>query len=138
MWTSKQARGRRGIRSASVRRSVEARSRPAGSPVVPRAGEVHPECMAPTTTATIRVLLCDDHALVRSGLRRLIESEPKFEVVGEASDAEEAIAFAGHQRPDVLLLDIVMPGRSGIEAIPDLIEASPDTRILVLSMQDDP
>ncbi len=94
--------------------------------------------MATTTTATIRVLLCDDHALVRSGLRRLIESEPRFEVVGEASNADEAVAFAGHQRPDVLLLDIVMPGRSGIEAIPDLIDASPDTRILVLSMQDDP
>jgi two-component system response regulator NreC len=90
------------------------------------------------TTATIRVLLCDDHALVRSGLRRLIESEPRFEVVGEAADAEEAVAFVGHERPDVLLLDVVMPGRSGIEAIPDLIAASPETRILVLSMQDDP
>ena len=90
------------------------------------------------TTATIRVLLCDDHALVRSGLRRLIESEPRFEVVGEAADAEEALAFVEHQHPDVLLLDIVMPGRSGIEAIPDLIAASPETRILVLSMQDDP
>jgi two-component system response regulator NreC len=94
--------------------------------------------MASTTTATIRVLLCDDHALVRSGLRRLIESEPTFEVVGEAADAEEAVSFVGRERADVLLLDIVMPGRSGIEAIPDLIAASPETRILVLSMQDDP
>jgi DNA-binding NarL/FixJ family response regulator len=90
------------------------------------------------TTAAIRVLLCDDHALVRSGLRRLLESEPRFEVVGEAADAEEAVAFVGHEQPDVLLLDIVMPGRTGIEAIPDLIAASPETRILVLSMQDDP
>jgi len=90
------------------------------------------------TTATIRVLLCDDHALVRSGLRRLLESEPSFEVVGEAADAEAAVVFTGHKQPDVLLLDIVMPGRSGIEAIPDLIAASPETQILVLSMQDDP
>jgi two-component system response regulator NreC len=90
------------------------------------------------TTATIQVLLCDDHALVRSGVRRLLEAEASFEVVGEASDAEEAVAFVGEQQPDVLLLDIVMPGRNGIEAIPDLIAASPETRILVLSMQDDP
>jgi two-component system, NarL family, response regulator NreC len=88
--------------------------------------------------ATIRVLLCDDHALVRSGLRRLLEFEARFEVVGEASNAEEAVDFIGRQQPDVLLLDIVMPGRSGIAAIPDLIAASPGTRILVLSMQDDP
>ena len=89
-------------------------------------------------TATIRLLVCDDHTLVRSGLRHLLESEQSFEVVGEAADAEQAVDAAGRQRPDVLLLDIVMPGRSGIEAIPDLLAASPETRILVLSMQDDP
>jgi two-component system response regulator NreC len=87
-------------------------------------------------TATIRVLVCDDHALVRSGLRRLLERD--FEVVGEAADAEQAVAGVEELQPDVLLLDIVMPGRSGIDAIPDLITASPKTRILVLSMQDDP
>src|SRR6266540_5577888 len=86
----------------------------------------------------IQVLVCDDHALVRSGLRRLLESEQAFEVVGEASDADQAVAAVGHQHPDVLLLDVVMPGRSGIAAIPDLLAASPETRILVLSMQDDP
>jgi DNA-binding NarL/FixJ family response regulator len=89
-------------------------------------------------TATIRVLICDDHALVRSGLRRLLETEQCFDVVGEAADSEQAVTVVGQQRPDVLLLDIVMPGRSGIEAIPDLIAASPETQILVLSMQDDP
>jgi two-component system response regulator NreC len=87
-------------------------------------------------TATIRVLVCDDHALVRSGLRRLLERD--FEVVGEAADAEQAVAGVEELQPDVLLLDIVMPGRSGIDAIPDLMTASPKTRILVLSMQDDP
>lgn len=87
---------------------------------------------------TIRVLVCDDHALVRSGLRRLLESEDVFDVVGEAADAEQAIAQVAELRPDVLLLDVVMPGRSGIDALADLQEASPDTRVLVLSMQDDP
>jgi two-component system response regulator NreC len=89
-------------------------------------------------TTSIRVLVCDDHALVRSGLRRLLESEPSFGVVGEAADAEQAVETVGELRPDVLLLDVVMPGRSGIEALPDLRSASPDTRVLVLSMQDDP
>jgi len=89
-------------------------------------------------TTTIKVVVCDDHALVRSGLRRLLESEPAFDVVGEAADAEQAVARVQELRPDVLLLDVVMPGRSGVDAVPDLLAASPSTRILVLSMQDDP
>jgi two-component system, NarL family, response regulator NreC len=88
--------------------------------------------------ATIKVLICDDHALVRSGLHRLLEAESDFDVVGEAADAEQAVGGVADLQPDVLLLDVVMPGRSGIDAIPDLLEASPGTRILVLSMQDDP
>src|SRR5207248_3336671 len=88
--------------------------------------------------ATIQVLVCDDHALVRSGLKRLLEAEAGIDVVGEAADAEEAVAAVADTQPDVLLLDVVMPGRSGIDAIPDLLSAAPDTRILVLSMQDDP
>jgi two-component system response regulator NreC len=88
--------------------------------------------------STITVLICDDHALVRSGLRRLLEAESDIEVVGESANAEEAIAEIGARRPDVLLLDIVMPGRSGIEALPELRLAAPSTRVLVLSMQDDP
>jgi len=87
---------------------------------------------------SISVLICDDHALVRSGLRRLLEAEPEIEVVGEAADAEEAIAATAARQPDVLLLDVVMPGRSGIEALPELTAAAPATRVLVLSMQDDP
>jgi len=90
------------------------------------------------TTATIKVLVCDDHALVRSGLRRLLESEDVFEVVGEAADAEQAVEKTAQLAPDVLLLDVVMPGRSGIDALLDLRAASPETRVLVLSMQDDP
>ncbi len=88
--------------------------------------------------ASVRVVLCDDHALVRSGLRRLLECEDDLTVVGEAADAEEAVQEVRRLRPDVLLLDIVMPGRSGLEALPDLQAASRATRILILSMQDDP
>ena len=86
----------------------------------------------------IRVVICDDHALVRSGLHRLLETEPDLEVVAEAADAEQAITAVAELHPDVLLLDIVMPGRSGIEALPDILTASAATSVLVLSMQDDP
>ena len=86
----------------------------------------------------IRVLLCDDHALVRSGLHKLLEGEPDLEVVGEAANAGEALERARTDRPDVLLLDVVMPGRSGIDALPDILAAAPATKVLMLSMQDDP
>lgn len=86
---------------------------------------------------SIRVQICDDHALVRSGLRRLLEAEPDLTVVGEAASADEATAQARELQPDVLLLDIVMPGRSGIDALPEITSSSPATKVLVLSMQDD-
>jgi DNA-binding NarL/FixJ family response regulator len=85
----------------------------------------------------ITVAICDDHALVRSGLRRLLEAEAGVEVVAEAATADEAVEAVGREQPEVLLLDVVLPGRSGIDAIPDLRRASPETRLLVLSMQDD-
>jgi two-component system response regulator NreC len=88
--------------------------------------------------ACIRVLLCDDHALLRSGLRRLLEAEHDIEVAGEAANAEEAIERTGALCPDVVLLDILMPGRSGVDALPDLLAAAPATKALMLSMQDDP
>ncbi|HEY7538269.1 MAG TPA: response regulator transcription factor [Gaiellaceae bacterium] len=86
----------------------------------------------------IRVLICDDHALVRAGLRLLLEAESELEVVGEAADAQEALDAVRSVQPDVLLLDLMLPGRNGLDAIPDLLAAAPETRILVLSMQDDP
>jgi two-component system response regulator NreC len=86
----------------------------------------------------IRVLIVDDHTLVRSGLRLLLEAEQGFAVEDEAADAEQAIRLARLHKPDVVLLDVVMPGRSGIDAAPEILDAAPHAQILVLSMQDDP
>jgi two-component system response regulator NreC len=87
---------------------------------------------------SIRVLIVDDHAIVRSGLRLVLEREDDFEVVGEAGNADEGVRVARLEKPDVVLLDVVMPGRSGIEAAAEVIEASGGAKVLVLSMQDDP
>jgi DNA-binding NarL/FixJ family response regulator len=86
----------------------------------------------------IRVLIVDDHAVVRSGLRLLIEREEGLTPVDEAANAAEAIYRMIEQKPDVLLIDVTMPGESGIEAIPRLLAASPSSKVLVLSMHDDP
>jgi two-component system, NarL family, response regulator NreC len=89
-------------------------------------------------TASVHVLIVDDHTLVRSGLRLLLEAEDDLHVDDEAGDAEQAIRLARLHKPDVILLDVVMPGRSGLEAAGDILEAAPESKILVLSMQDDP
>jgi two-component system, NarL family, response regulator NreC len=86
---------------------------------------------------SIRTLIVDDHAVVRAGLRLLLEAEEDIEVVAEAGDARGAVFETRAQKPDVILLDVVMPGRSGLEAIPDLLKESPESKILLLSMQDD-
>jgi two-component system, NarL family, response regulator NreC len=91
-----------------------------------------------SATGTIRVILVDDHAIVRSGLRLLLEREDDIEVVGEAGSATEARTLAGRHTPDVVLLDVVMPGASGVDALPEILERSPESRVLMLSMQDDP
>jgi two-component system response regulator NreC len=85
-----------------------------------------------------RIVIADDHAVVRSGLRLLIEREEDMEVVAEAGTADEAVRAARLEKPDVVLLDVVMPGRSGIDAAAEIISAAKSARILVLSMQDDP
>jgi two-component system, NarL family, response regulator NreC len=86
----------------------------------------------------IRVLIVDDHPVVRSGLRRVLESVGDIEVVGEAGDAKQAVFETRAQKPDIILMDVVMPGASGIEAIPDVLHDAPDAKVLILSMQDDP
>jgi DNA-binding NarL/FixJ family response regulator len=86
----------------------------------------------------IRVLIVDDHAVVRSGLRLLLDHDEGIECVGEAGSADEAVRIARREQPDVVLLDIVMPGKTGIQATPEILAAAPDCKVLVLSMQDDP
>jgi two-component system response regulator NreC len=86
----------------------------------------------------IRVVVVDDHAVVRSGLKLLLDAEADLDVVGEAGDAREAVFEVRAQKPNVILLDVVMPGESGIEAVPKLLHEAPDAKVLVLSMQDDP
>jgi two-component system response regulator NreC len=85
-----------------------------------------------------RVVVVDDHAVVRAGLRRVLDAEPDIEVVGEAGTARDAILETRAAKPDVILLDVVMPGESGIDALPKLHKEAPDAKVLVLSMQDDP
>jgi two-component system response regulator NreC len=86
----------------------------------------------------ISVVLVDDHAVVRSGLRLLLDGQNDIEVVGEAGNAKDAIFRARALKPDLILLDVVMPGESGIDVLPKLLKESPETKVLVLSMQDDP
>jgi two-component system response regulator NreC len=86
----------------------------------------------------IRVLVVDDHAVVRSGLRLLIDAEEDMETVGEAGTVREAIFEARTASPDLILMDVVMPGESGLEGLPRLLHEHPDVKVLILSMQDDP
>jgi two-component system response regulator NreC len=82
----------------------------------------------------IRVLIADDHAIVRDGLQQLLKNQPDLEPVGEAEDGQQALEMAKALRPDVILLDIAMPRLSGIEVIGLIREAVPDSQVVVLSM----
>ena len=84
------------------------------------------------------VLIVDDHAVVRTGLRLLVDNADGLETVGEAGTADEAVEQARQLAPDVTLLDVVMPGATGIEALPALLEAHPEGKVLILSMEDNP
>ena len=87
---------------------------------------------------TIRIVLADDHEVVRTGLRMLLDSQPDFEVVAEASDADSARRYVLGHHPKVLVLDLNMPGGSSLEAIPAMREEFPETQIVVLTMQKEP
>ncbi len=86
----------------------------------------------------ITIVIADDHGVVRAGLRLLLEAEAGFEVVAEAEDVSSARRYVRSRRPTVLVLDLNMPGESSLAAIPKLREESPQTQIVVLTMQDDP
>ncbi len=86
--------------------------------------------------AKIRVLLADDHAIVREGVRLLLNAQEDIEVVGEASNGEQVLALAQSLTPDIVLMDIGMPGMNGLEATQQLKAAQPQTNILVLTMHE--
>jgi two-component system response regulator NreC len=86
---------------------------------------------------TIRVLIADDHAILRSGLRMLVEAQPDMQVVAEAMDGNEAVRKTVEAKPDVLLLDLSMPVSSGLQAIPEIRRGCPRTQVLILSMYED-
>jgi len=87
---------------------------------------------------SIRVLIVDDHAVIRAGLGLLIDAEPDLETVGQAGSVRDAIFEARSTQPDVILLDVMMPGESGLDGLPKLLGEHPDVKVLVLSMEDDP
>jgi DNA-binding NarL/FixJ family response regulator len=82
----------------------------------------------------LTVLLVDDHALVRRGFRRMLEDDPEIDVVGEASDGEEAVRVANKVRPAVIVMDCALPGMSGLDATRRILESRPEAAILMLSM----
>jgi NarL family two-component system response regulator LiaR len=87
---------------------------------------------------TIRLLICDDHAVVRRGLRSLVGVKPEMELVGEAVDGEEAVAMAKKLKPDVIIMDLIMPRKDGVTAIAEIKKKNHDAKILVLtSFSDD-
>ena len=87
---------------------------------------------------TTRVLIVDDHAVVRAGLKLLVDGQNDLETVGEAGSARDAIFEARSLKPDIVLLDVVMPDQNGIEIVPQLLKETPESKVLVLSMQDEP
>jgi DNA-binding NarL/FixJ family response regulator len=86
---------------------------------------------------TLRILIADDHPLFRHGLAALLTASPEFQVVGEATSGEEAVTLAEQLQPDVILMDIHMPGVSGIDATRQILHTSPQIRILVITMSED-
>jgi len=92
----------------------------------------------PARKSKIRVVIADDHAILRSGLRLLINSQPDMEVVSEAPNGEAAIQAAQETKPDVALMDLTMPRTGGMRALQEIVRVCPKTRVLVLTMHDDP
>jgi DNA-binding NarL/FixJ family response regulator len=114
-----------GIRANPVERSVARRD------------SVCPIATGPDTSQTT-IVLADDHTIVRSALRALLEAEAEFEVVAEAGDVDESVRKVLAYKPQVIVLDLSMPGGSSLTAIPRLREASPETKIVVLTMENEP
>lgn len=86
------------------------------------------------TAGPVRVVLADDHTLVRSGIRRILEAQPGFQVVGEAADGQEAVALVRETAPDVVVLDLNMPGSGGLDVLPALKSAHQPVKVVVVTM----
>ena len=87
--------------------------------------------------SAVRILLADDHVVMRSGLRLLLERQPNLEVVGEAADGQEAVRLAAADKPDVVIMDIAMPHLNGVEATRQIVTRNPETAVVILSMHSD-
>ena len=109
----------------------------AGEPgkVVPMNPEGDP---VPAASGTIRIVLADDHAVVRSALRMLLDAEEDLEVIAEAGDVETTVRYVRGHKPDVLILDLNMPGGPSLQAVPQITAASEDTKVVILTMQSEP
>jgi two-component system response regulator NreC len=92
----------------------------------------------PARKSRIRILIADDHAILRSGLRLLVNAQADMEVVSEAPDGEQAVQAARESKPDVALMDLTMPRMGGMRALQEILRDCPETRVLVLTMHDDP
>src|SRR6185369_14825931 len=97
-----------------------------------------PCVVASMSMTPVRIVLVDDHTLVRAGLRALVETLPGVEVVGEAADGREALKIVAEQVPDVVLMDLAMPGFNGLEATARIAQQSPRTQVIVVSVHGDP
>ena len=86
-----------------------------------------------STNERIRVMIVDDHSIVRVGLKQVLEQSGEFEVVGEAADGEEAVRVAADVSPDVVVMDVIMPKKDGVEACREIMESAPETRVLMLT-----
>ena len=86
-----------------------------------------------TSTGRIRVMVVDDHPIMRQGLRDALESTGRFDVVGQAEDGYQAVEAAERLRPGVIIMDVMMPGKDGIDACREILELLPDTRVLMLT-----
>lgn len=84
----------------------------------------------------IRILLCDDHTIFRDGLKSLLSIDPEIEIIGEASNGQNAVTIAGNLKPDVILMDIAMPGINGLEATQKIIQMNPSAKVLILTQYD--
>ena len=90
-----------------------------------------------TSDERIRVMVVDDHSIVREGLKHVLEQSGEFEVVGQAGDGEEAVRVAAEVSPDVVVMDVLMPRKDGVEACREIMEAAPETRVVMLTVADE-